>query len=1211
MTERDIDMQPEPIGPQRPAAGAAAVPDADRAAPLPGDAPPDADALPDVDTPSAPKTLPDVDTPSAPNAQSDADTPPAPDAPPVPPARGRAARVAARRARHDQRAQRLRRRWHLRLVWLCCLALALLAAGVWGLGALQGRTLALPDWMRDEITARIDSQLAPQEVGLGAISVAIEPDFTPRLILRDVDLRGPDGTRLAGFDRAEAQLSKTALMRGQLHPKTVQLSGATLRLRRMADGSVDVGFGDGTAPLGQAATLRDLLGAVDDAFLRPALQVLARVEVEALTLRYDDLGAARGWTADGGRIRLERAGAALRLAADVAILTGDDIATIEASYQTRIGATAAQLGVSFADLPATDIAVHSPALAWLSVLRAPISGALRVGVDDAGDLTPLSAALHIGAGALQPRADLAPVGFERAQAYMTYDPGAALLRFDDLSVTSPWVSLRAEGDVTLAALAGGVPQEFIGQLQISDIRANPAGIYPAPVRLDGAEADLRLRLAPFTLELGQLALHDEGQTATLSGRVAAVPGGWSFGLGGRMQAVDPARVLALWPETVIPRTREWLAANLHSARLRDIEFAWRQGPEQPRDLSLGFSYDEAAITYLAGLPTLESGEGHASLHNNRFVIETTRGFLEAPQGGQVDAAGTALIIPDVRIRQSPAQLRLASRGSVPALLSVLDLPPFGFITRAGQSVDMATGQAEGTAVIDLALMPGLQPGDVAITAEARLTGVQSDTLVPGRSLRAAELRLTLADNLLRIEGPGQIGRVGFDAAFVAPIGPLGGSDGGPEGGPEGGATAGTAEVTGRVTLSPAFLQEFNITLPPGAIAGEGQGRFTLRLPRGAPPEFALQSDLRGLRMRLDALGWSKGAQAAGQLRVAGVLSQPPRIDQIRIEAPGLLAEGALVLTPAGQLERARFARVRVGGAGGWLDAPGELIGRGRADPAINITGGRIDLRRMPDLAGAGGAGGGGGSAGGGAPITLALDRLQVSDAIALTRLRGEFRTAGGFQGPFTGLLNGQVALRGQVVPRDGRSAVRILSDNAGGVFAAAGLLRTAQGGSFDLTLLPAPGGPGAYDGILRAEDMRLRDAPAIAELFNAVSVVGLLDQMTGSGILFSEVDARFRLTPQRLTLLSSSAFGASMGISMDGYFDVASGQLDMQGVFSPIYMLNAVGSVLTRRGEGLIGFNYTLRGSAEAPRVQVNPLSVLTPGMFREIFRRPVPQVAQ
>ena len=67
----------------------------------------------------------------------------------------------------------------------------------------------------------------------------------------------------------------------------------------------------------------------------------------------------------------------------------------------------------------------------------------------------------------------------------------------------------------------------------------------------------------------------------------------------------------------------------------------------------------------------------------------------------------------------------------------------------------------------------------------------------------------------------------------------------------------------------------------------------------------------------------------------------------------------------------------------------------------------------------------------------------------------------------------------------------------------------------------------------------------------------------------------------------------------------------MQGVISPIYMLNGIGAALTREGEGLFGFSYRLGGSSDDPSVSVNPLSILTPGMFREIFRRPVPRLQE
>jgi hypothetical protein len=175
---------------------------------------------------------------------------------------------------------------------------------------------------------------------------------------------------------------------------------------------------------------------------------------------------------------------------------------------------------------------------------------------------------------------------------------------------------------------------------------------------------------------------------------------------------------------------------------------------------------------------------------------------------------------------------------------------------------------------------------------------------------------------------------------------------------------------------------------------------------------------------------------------------------------------------------------------------------------------------------------------------------------------------------------------------------------------AAGLSDNAVGGNLDLTLLPS-GGEGTFDGLLAIRKIRVPDAPAMAALLDAISVVGLLQQLDGGGLSFEEVDARFRLTPDRVIVAESSAVGAGLGISLDGIYTLATQQVDFQGVVSPFYLLNSIGSVLTRRGEGLIGFNFNILGTADDPQVSVNPLSAFTPGMFRELFRRPPPVLSE
>ena len=176
------------------------------------------------------------------------------------------------------------------------------------------------------------------------------------------------------------------------------------------------------------------------------------------------------------------------------------------------------------------------------------------------------------------------------------------------------------------------------------------------------------------------------------------------------------------------------------------------------------------------------------------------------------------------------------------------------------------------------------------------------------------------------------------------------------------------------------------------------------------------------------------------------------------------------------------------------------------------------------------------------------------------------------------------AVQGTVTPRGSRSAVNLTSKNAGAVLRSAGVLTQARGGDLDLQLEPVTA-PGSYDVILKIVNTRITDAPAMAALLNAVSLVGLIDEMAGQGIFFSSIDSRMRLTPTEIKVLSGSAVGPSMGLSFDGTIDTVKGMLDLRGAISPIYLVNAIGSVFTRKGEGIIGFNYRLTGPLSSPKV--------------------------
>jgi hypothetical protein len=272
-------------------------------------------------------------------------------------------------------------------------------------------------------------------------------------------------------------------------------------------------------------------------------------------------------------------------------------------------------------------------------------------------------------------------------------------------------------------------------------------------------------------------------------------------------------------------------------------------------------------------------------------------------------------------------------------------------------------------------------------------------------------------------------------------------------------------------------------------------------------------------------------------------------------------------------------------------------------PKLVLDKASVDLRYFPTARGSAGAG-----AGDGLPLVLRLDTLRVSDGIILRRFAGDFQAAGALSGDFTAQLDGGTPLAGQLSPSRYGTSVRVAAQDAGAALAQAGVYPSVRGGALNLVLTPRKA-QGSYAGDVTMKGIRVQNANVLAELLNAISVVGLLDQLGGSGILFNNVTGSFILTPLGVDLREGAATGASLGVSMQGIYRFEDEALDMQGVISPIYVINGIGAAISKRGEGVLGFNYRLRGTADAPRVSVNPLSVLLPGFLRNIFKSPKAQL--
>ena len=1074
------------------------------------------------------------------------------------------------------------RKWSRRIVQVAAVLLLtpLVIALIVGV-AIIDRDITAPTWIKNRVEASAADFLSGGALAFGEITVNLGRDLHPRLTLSDTELRDADGTALARIPTIRGLMSPRGLvLQGEALMQDVQLSGAQINLRRNADGTVALAFQTGGADVDQAGSFAQLLDQSDQVFDQPALAALETIRADGLIINYQDARAGKAWTVDGGQINLDLRDDRTDLRGNFTVLSGGGVTDLGLSFESPRGSRAAQLGVTLTDALASDIAAQSAALSWMADINAPISMTMRTTLDDTGTLGPLSATLELGQGALQPNPATEPITFETAKAYLNYDPATDRITFDQVSLTSDWGQLQATGQAFLKDITDGLPKAFVGQFAFTDTVFSPPGLYDTPLDLPAIQVDMRLRLDPFAIDLGQVFVQSNDVTVLSHGRFVATDQGWDVAVDTTVDQMDHAGLMRLWPTGAIASVRGWMANQIPQAIYRDFTMAFRKRPGTPAQSAGTFAFEDTTIQFLNTMPPIIEGAGLGTFTSEMFSTTLTAGRIIAPQGGDMDVAGSTLVMPDLALNPRPAEYDLNLRGSLTSALALMDLKPMGYTSLARLPADVAAGDVALNVRLTHPMKTGIVSSEVGVVVNATLSDIASSGLIPERRLVADQLRLYADKERLEIAGLATVDGVAIDGTWVQRFDGSG------------------SRLQAGLTLSETSMAAFNVSLPPGSVSGASAARLDLRIPPARAPRYTITSDLRGMRVAIPAVGWAKARQTPGTLRVAGRLGSDPQVEELQIAGGGLDVRGNVTFRDDGSLDRARFSRVQVDN---WLNAPITLRGRGGNSPvSVDIRGGFIDLRRARFGAGGGDTG----------PITIALDRLQVTQGIALNRFAGEFTSAGGFAGEFSARINDSAAIQGTVAPRDGRSAVRLLSNDAGGVARATGLLRNAVGGRLDLTLLPA-GGDGTFDGTLAIRDLRIEDAPAMAALLDAISVVGLLQQLDGKGIVFDEVDARFRLTPQQIILTQSSAVGPGLGISLDGLYTLATSQMDFQGVISPLYLINSIGSIFTRRGEGLIGFNFNIGGTAAAPAVTVNPLSAFTPGMFREIFRRAPPEVPQ
>ena len=215
--------------------------------------------------------------------------------------------------------------------------------------------------------------------------------------------------------------------------------------------------------------------------------------------------------------------------------------------------------------------------------------------------------------------------------------------------------------------------------------------------------------------------------------------------------------------------------------------------------------------------------------------------------------------------------------------------------------------------------------------------------------------------------------------------------------------------------------------------------------------------------------------------------------------------------------------------------------------------------------------------------------------------------------------SGQIYLRYLPI-ETGRHRLRIEADDAGATLQSLNVTNSVRGGVLIINGGPLKdGAPRELEGQIQLSNFTLVNAPLLARILGSVSLNGLQALLSGDGISFRRMTSKFfwresyndkRLAERKfLRIKDGQTAGSSLGLTFDGTIDLLEQTTDNKGTIVPVSGLGKavegiplIGDILTGGGGGVFAATYTIKGPLNNPTIIVNPLAALAPGILRKIF---------
>jgi hypothetical protein len=710
-----------------------------------------------------------------------------------------------------------------------------------------------------------------------------------------------------------------------------------------------------------------------------------------------------------------------------------------------------------------------------------------------------------------------------------------------------------------------------------------AGAYdPAAGRLD--LPSMRVRTSSGEL-LGRLAVDF----------VAGKPPGVDLAL--TVPELSMSHVKQLWPFTAAGNPRRWAMNNLFGGHITNgrIQFRVPPGrigngiPLSAEEVSGHIEISGARFDITGTIPPMRDTFGAIDFRGNDVDVALNSGAIYLPDGQSVTASNGVFTIRDAFRSPVIGQLELDVAGDASSVAQLASYEPIDGLSRTGMTADEFSGAVTGHISTQIPLVGEVETRALKWLVRLDYTDLALTRPIEDQLVSAAAGNITLDPEKAVIKAKARLNGAPADIDMVEPLRP--------------------GDLKPRRDISIVLDDEAREAIAPGT-AQLVQGPVKVSFASGDGKIRKIEADLTDARLDIPWVGWSKGPGVAADVEfVLTKTDSRTRLDDFKLSGKSFaisgdiaLADGGLVSAKLGsvKLNRGDDARVSIARDGKGFD--------------IDINGEALDARSIIKLLKTENTGDGSKRR---ISVNAKVGRLMGFHDETLSDVTLRYRGAGSAIGAAD--FSGKTASGAAVSMTDrtdaGMRSLEMQSADAGAVLRFLDIYEHMAGGKIEFALSGPVGG--TLTGQVDTSNFQVVNESKLRSLVSSTSAGGgrslneaVKREIDTSRVTFERGYALIAKGDGAVVLKNGVLRGPLIGSTFQGTLYDKAGNMDMTGTFMPAYGLNRifgelplVGLILGNgRDRGLIGVTFKLTGDADKPALQINPLSVIAPGIFRSIF---------